>query len=337
MNTLAEMLKTLVHIPSPSGFTENISNYLMTVAQKAGINAEKTRKGAVIYKFEGEKTGDTVMFAAHMDTLGAMVSRVMDDRICFSPLGGYPALYIVGNYCTIHTQEHGAVKGTILPGNPADHVNKALKKDYKPEIETLCIRPDVNCMDNSLGDLVSVGDFISFDPQWEENNGFIKSRHLDDKASCAVLLALASEIAEKGLKLRCNVEFFFNVTEETGQGMAGVSKNVGDLVIVDMGVVGEGCNGDEYHVSICAKDTSGPYNHELTRELVQTAKNNAIPFKMDVFPFYSSDGSMVLRSCNDLRVALIGPGVSASHGYERTHEKALEGTFELIKAYIRKE
>ncbi len=183
---------------------------------------------------------------------------------------------------------------------------------------------------------IEVGNFISFDPGFNTVNGFIKSRHLDDKASCAILLYLADMIVEKKIELKKNVQFFFNISEETGQGIAGFTENINDLIIVDMGVVGDGCNGDEYNVSICAKDSSGPYNYDLTQVLINVAKEESIGYKTDVFPFYGSDGSAILRSCRDMRIALVGPGVSASHGYERTHIDSLTQTQALIEAYITK-
>lgn len=330
MSRIADHIKTLVHIPSPTGFTNAVTQHLLSLAAKKGITAEQTRKGAVIYRFEGEKSDDTVMFAAHIDTLGAMISRIDEDGVFISPLGSFPPSYIIGDYCTIHTFGGEQIKGTILPKNPAFHVNKALKSDYKPDFSNLTVRVD----EIDLPEEITVGNFVTFDPKFEVVNGFIKTRHLDDKASCAVLLAIAESITSGSVKPRRNVEFFFNVTEETGQGVTLLPEYVDDLIVVDMGVVGEGCTGDEYSVCICAKDTGGPYNYELTRELAGICSTQKIEYKLDVFPLYSSDGTMILRAGNNARVALFGPGVSASHGYERTHETGLENTRRLIEAVI---
>lgn len=92
--------------------------------------------------------------------------------------------------------------------------------------------------------------------------------------------------------------------------------------------------GDEYHVSICAKDSSGPYDYGMRSRLVSLAQKNKIPYKVDIFPFYGSDGSAALSAGYDIRVGLIGPGVSASHGVERTHTKGLQATKDLILACI---
>jgi len=339
MTELIKYIEKLVNTPSPTGFTKEIGAYLIKNAKNKNIDAVQTRKGAVVYRFPGENEKETIMFAAHIDTLGAMVKQVKEDKVLMAPIGGYPPFYVIGDYCTIHTFDGKKISGTILPDNPAVHVNETLKKNYKPDFSTLFIRVDERVdskeKQTHLSNQIEVGNYISFDASFQYKNGFVKSRHLDDKASCAVFLGLSDAIANGSLRLKKNVHFFFNITEETGQGMAGVSDGVDDLIIVDMGVVGDGCNGDEYHVSICPKDSSGPYHYDLTQELIQTAKDNEIGYKVDVFPFYASDGSSVLRSGKDMRVALLGPGVSASHGHERTHTSALEQTQNLITAYIR--
>jgi len=339
MTSIVDYIQKLVEIPSPTGFTKDVGAFLVENAAKKNIDVVQTRKGAVIYRFDCEKSDETVLFAAHVDTLGAMVTKIKEDSVMFSPVGGSPPSYLVGNYCTIHGFEGEKNYGTILPDNPAFHVNDTLKKKYRPDLSNLSIRVDIPKEENDKNYLkkeIEIGNFISFDPGFSFAKGFVKSRHLDDKASCAILLYLADLIVKEKIKLRKNVQFFFNISEETGQGIAGFSDMIDDLIIVDMGVVGEGCNGDEYHVSICAKDTSGPYNYDLTQELIKICKKENIGYKIDVFPFYGSDGSSVMRSCKDMRVALIGPGVSASHGYERTHVNALDRSMELIRDYISK-
>ncbi len=338
MPSIVDYVEKLINIPSPTGFTKEIQNYLIENAKQKSISITHTQKGAVIYHFESNNKNATTLFSSHIDTLGAMVQEIKnreikDQTVRFSPIGGYPPAYVIGNYCTIHTFDGQKISGTILPDNPAAHVNKSLKKDYKPDFSALSIRVDLK---EDLNTAIEVGNFISFDPGFDEVNGFVKSRHLDDKASCAILLYLADMIVEKKIKLKKNVQFFFNISEETGQGIAGFTEEINDLIIIDMGVVGDGCNGDEFNVSICAKDSSGPYNYDLTQALINTAKEEEIGYKTDVFPFYGSDGSAILRSCRDMRIALLGPGVSASHGYERTHVDSLNHTQALIEAYISK-
>ena len=327
-------LKTLVNIPSPTGYTKEVEDFLVKTARKHNISCTQTRKGAVLYKFETEGAESNVMFAAHVDTLGAMVSRVNRKSINLSSIGGNPVVYLIGDYCKIHSFDGEVYEGTILPKNPAAHVNKGIN-ELELKIENLEVRVDLPLRENrdSLQKHIEVGNFVSFDPKFHLVNGFVKSRHLDDKASVAILLHVAELLKKEACKLKRNIYLFFNTTEETGQGIAGFP-HIDDFVVVDMGVVGDGVAGDEFHVSICAKDSSGPYNYELTQKLMHIAKQEHIDYKSDIFPFYASDGSGALRAGTDTRVALIGPGVSASHGYERTHVDALLHTAKLIVSFI---
>jgi putative aminopeptidase FrvX len=203
-----------------------------------------------------------------------------------------------------------------------------------PDFDNCSLRIDLTLKNGEkLSDFISVGDFVSLDCGFRYVDGYVNSRHLDDKASAGIFLYLSEIIKKNENKLKSRVSFFFNVTEETGQGIAATPQG-DDLIVVDMGVVGKGTAGSERCVSICAKDSSGPYNYDLTNELIDLAEKNGIPFKTDIFPFYGSHGSALLRSCSDTRVALIGQGVNASHGYERTHADGLVATASLILAYI---
>ncbi|PID55787.1 hypothetical protein CSB45_14335 [candidate division KSB3 bacterium] len=327
-------LKNLVKIPSPTGYTRDIEDFLLKTAQRSQIACEHTRKGAVLYKFEAEAAESNLMFTAHVDTLGAMVSKVGRSSVSLSSIGGNPVIYLIGDYCTIHAFDGKTYEGTILPKNPAAHVNNGLNS-LKLTIEQLEVRVDLPLKESqdALQQRIEVGNFVSFDPKFRRVNGFVKCRHLDDKASAAILLHVATLLTQEASRLKRNIYFFFNCTEETGQGIGGFPP-LDECIIVDMGVVGDAAAGDEYHVSICAKDSSGPYHYALTQRLIAIARQRGISYKSDVFPFYSSDGSSALRAGSDMRVALIGPGVSASHGYERSHTAALLNTAKLIVGFI---
>ena len=327
-------VEKLVTTPSPTGYTKHVEEYLIANAREKQIACEHTRKGAVLYRFESENATSNVMFAAHVDTLGAIVKEVKRDTLKLSSIGHYPMMYAIGDYCQIHAFDGSLYEGTILPNNPAAHVNKNLDK-MEMTLENLSVRVDlaVQSEQDLLKNHIEVGNFVSFDPRFRVVNDFIKSRHLDDKAAAAVLLFLADVLNDVQANLSHNVYLFFNITEETGQGIAGFP-HLDDLIIVDMGVVGNGTAGDEHHVSICAKDSSGPYNYDLTQELMTLSKQNNIDYKTDIFPYYGSDGSAALRAGGDMRVALIGPGVSASHGYERTHINALTNTAKLLLCFL---
>jgi putative aminopeptidase FrvX len=336
-NTIVSYIEQLVKIPSPTGYTKQIEDFLVNHAKERNIAIEQTKKGAVIYKFEAGDASESVMFAAHVDTLGAMVKEVKQDRILLYPVGSVPILYIIGDYCQIHTFGGSVYEGTILPENPAHHVNANVDKT-EMKAENLWVRVDIALRDNddSLENYIEVGNFISFAPQFKYVNGFVKSRHLDDKASAGILLYLADTLNETSLNLKKNVYLFYNVTEETIQGIAGFP-DIDEFIVVDMGVVGEGVAGDEFHVSICAQDTAGPYNYDLTQQLIRISKQYNLDYVVDIFPRYVSDGTAALRAGHDVAVALLGPGVSASHGYERTHVNALSNTAKLLWRFISQE
>ena len=261
---ILDYLQKVINIPSPTGFTHFLKDFLVQNAVDKGIDYSLTRKGAVSYYFKGKNNLTKTMLAVHMDTLGAMVKEVKTEGLKLTPIGGYPLIYIIGNYCTIHGENNQKYRGTILPDNPAAHANNKLN-EIKLSFDNITVRADITPEKNkSLEDFISVGNFVSFDPQLEMINGFIKTRHLDDKASGAVLLYLADLLVERKIESKEDLVFFFNFSEETGQGLAGFSE-VDNLIIVDMGVVGLGCAGDEFSVSICSKDSSGPYNYELTQ------------------------------------------------------------------------
>lgn len=331
---IASYAKKLINTPSPTGYTQKVKDYLIENAKSKNIDYKITKKGAVIYKFENKHNDKNIMMAAHLDTLGAMVKQVKKDKIKITNIGGYPSIYVIGDYCKIHTFDEKIYQGTILPENPAVHVNKDLKtKEIK--IKDLYIRPDINLKnDQGLSDFIKVGNFVSFDPKFQLVNNFIKGRHMDDKSSAAILLHVADLLLSKIKNLNNNIYIFFNITEETGQGISGFPE-IDDLLIVDMGVVGNNVEGDEYSVSICSKDSSGPYNYEIVKKLIKLSDKNEIKYKTDTFPYYGSDGSAALRAGNDIRVGLIGPGVSASHGYERTHKDGLINTAKLILEFIK--
>ncbi len=182
---------------------------------------------------------------------------------------------------------------------------------------------------------IEVGDFVAFDPRLEVTNGFVRSRHLDDKACVACILAAVKSLMDVGLQPAQDVYLLFSNYEEVGHGAAaGIPSQVGELLTVDMAAVGEGQASDEFHATLCVKDSGGPYHHELSQRLRALADEHAIPYRVDIYPYYGSDGEAVWRAGGDLAVALIGPGVDASHNYERTHLDALLATTRWLMAYL---
>lgn len=331
-----EEIVNLINIPSPTGFTIQATNYIFAELKKMGYNPEKTRKGSVLCHLGGD--GEGVILAAHVDTLGAMVRALKSNgRLRFTKLGGYPESYIETENCLIHTRDGKKFSGTIQMINPAVHVNGELpntKRDDK-NMEVV-IDAKVFSQDDLIKLGISTGDFISLDPRLVvTEEGFIKSRHLDDKASAGLLLTLAKIIKDGLIKLKQSTYLLFTTYEEVGHGAStGIPQDVVDFISVDMGAVGDDLTTDEYKVSICAKDSAGPYDYALTTELINIAKVNNLNYAVDIYPHYGSDADVALKAGYDLRHALIGPGVAASHGYERTHKDGLHNTLNLLALYL---
>ena len=326
-------LKELIAIDSPTGYTDNASKYIFDLLTSYGYSPEYTNKGAVKCTLGGNPT---LAIAGHVDTLGAIVSGIKPNgTLAFSLLGGLSLTGAEGEYVKIVTHSGKTYTGTILLDNPSVHANNEKEKTQR-SIKSMHIRIDAEVYSKEdvekLG--IEVGDIICVDVKYEElESGYIKSRFLDNKAGCYVLFELARRLKEQGKE--APVEIFFSNYEEVGHGgTVGYSETIEELLVIDMGVLGDDCQGNEVSCSICAKDSSGPYDYNFRKKLVDLAQQNNIPYKVDVYPFYGSDGSAALRAGNDFRVALIGMGVAASHGTERTHIKGIEATIDLCLVYM---
>lgn len=329
-------LKTLVEIPSPSGFTREVMAFVEKEVSLMGYDCYYTKRGGLIIEVKG-KSSKTTGLSAHVDTLGAMVRSINSDgTINFTEVGGYTLQSVEGCYCKLHTREGSVYTGTILCKSSTVHVYDDARTLERNE-KNMMIRLDEEVGGKEdvekLG--IMAGDYISLDPRFEyTKSGFVKSRHLDDKASVAVLLGLLKEMKEENIIPENQLKILISNYEEVGFGASYLPEDIEEMLAIDMGAVGDDLNGSEVKVSICAKDSSGPYDYEMTNRLIALAKENEIPYVVDVFPYYGSDVSSALRGGNNISGALIGQGVSASHGMERTHEKGLMATLELVKAYV---
>jgi len=328
----------LCKIPSPSGFTKLATNHLLQTCRQMGFNPQQSRKDSVIVDLGGK--GEAVVLAAHVDTLGAMVRAIKPDgRLRLTKNGGYPENNIESENCLIHTRKGKTYSGTIQMVNPAVHVNKDLATTKRSDSNVeVVIDEKVSCKEDveKLG--ISNGDFISLDPRTiVTKSGFIKSRHLDDKASTGLLLALAQMVADQRLQLKRKVYLLFTTYEEVGHGgSAGVPTDAVEMISVDMGAVGDDLATNEHTVSICAKDSGGPYDYDVTTALIQIAQKAKLNYAVDIYPYYGSDVGATLRAGVDLKHALIGPGVAASHGYERTHREGMQNSLQLLELYLQK-
>ncbi len=329
-------LMKLVNIPSPSGFTHIASAYLMDVLSGYGFAPYTTHKGNVVCCIGGQ--GHPLVVAAHVDTLGAMVRSIKPNgRLRYTQIGGYPDNNLENETCVVHTRDGRTYTGTFYLTTPASHVYKDIPTISRGDTTLeVVLDENVSSKDEVRALGIEVGDFISLDPRAVHTpSGYIKSRHLDDKASASVLLALAKMAASSDLTLSRKIYLVFTVHEEVGHGCcAGLPEDVEDILSVDMGCVGDDLTCDETMVSICAKDSRGPYNYEMTGRLIELAKDNNLKYAVDVYPMYASDADASLFSGHNFRHALIGPGVFASHGYERTHVSGLDNTLKLLAAFV---
>ncbi len=333
---MMEQLEKLLSIDSPTGFTNKVQDYLCEEITRLGYKPERLHKGGVRAELGG--TGNGLMLFAHVDTLGAVVNTIKSDgRLVLSRVGGLNPNNVETNNVRVYARLGGCYEGTIQVPNASSHVNAEVNKarSFESNLEVV-LDEFVSSAEETKELGIRNGDFVVLDPRFTvTQKGYIKSRFLDDKASAAVLLTYAKYLKDEGITPSRRVVIGFTVYEEVGHGAAcGVPEGIVDVLAVDMGCVGEGLDCTERMVSICAKDSGGPYNYDMTTELVQAARSAGVDYAVDVYNFYGSDVEVTLKAGYDVRHALIGPGVYASHGYERTHIEGLKNTFNLIREYI---
>lgn len=336
-----ELIKQLVSIPSPSGNTNTIIRFIEDYVKEWNVEMKRNNKGGLIITVKGEDDTRQRLLTAHVDTLGAMVKEIKaDGRLRLSMIGGFRWNAVEGEYCEIETASGKMYTGTILIHQTSVHVYKNAGEAKRDE-QNMEIRIDERVSSpeevRELG--IEVGDFVSFDPRVQmTDSGYIKSRHLDDKASVAILLQLIKRLQDENVKLPYTTHFLISNNEEIGYGgNSNIPEETVEYLAVDMGALGDGQASDEYTVSICAKDSSGPYHYAMRKHLVELAKANNIEYKVDIYPFYGSDASAAIRAGADVKHGLIGPGIDASHAYERTHETSIAHTEALIYAYVQSE
>ncbi len=335
-NYILEVLKDIMAIDSPSGYTKDVMKYCEDLGRAFGYECEYTKRGNLLIHVKGSDDY-TVGLSAHADTLGLMVRSIKSDgTLAFTNVGGPLLPSLDGEYCKIITRDNKTYTGTILSNSPAVHVYKDAP-DAPRDYDHMHVRIDeiVKNKEDVLKLGINNGDYIAFDPKTTiTKSGFIKSRFLDDKMSVSILLGFLKYLSSSSLTPKHNLCIMFSNYEEVGNGCAFIPDYLDELIAVDMGCIGLDLSCSEFDVSICAKDSSGPYDYEITSQFIELAKKNNINYAVDIYPMYGSDVSAALRGGNNVKGALIGPGIAASHGMERTHIKAVENTFELLRAYI---
>lgn len=330
-------LKEIIGADSPSGYCAAAADKAIEIAKKLGYNPRKTNKGCVEIDIKGESGDKCIGVAAHLDTLGAMVRGIgPDGSIKFTTIGGLNLATADGEYCRIYTREGKVFTGTFLCNHASSHVFKDAATMPR-EAGNMYIRLDEKV--KNAGDVqklgIECGNFVAVEPKFTvTESGFVKSRFLDDKASVAVILGALKELAGKKQKPKYDTKIIFTVYEEIGHGGAPFGEGLSEVLAVDMGCVGGDLSCTEYDVSICAADSSGPYDYESTSRLIAAAKKHKLGYAVDIYPFYGSDISSMLRAGRDIKGALIGSGIHASHGMERTHTDGLMNTFKLLMAYL---
>lgn len=336
---ILDFAKRLLLTHSPSGFTKNAIALIEHEIANWNYSSYRTNKGNLVIVVEGENNDSAVGLCAHADTLGLMVRSISGDgKLQVTNLGGPLMPTLDGEYCTIITREERKYTGTILSKSPAAHVYKDASTSAR-NTDTMEVRIDevVKCKKDveTLG--IFPGDFICIDPKTQiTDSGFIKSRFLDDKISVAILIGVLKYFHDHNVKPKQKTYFMISTYEEVGHGMSWIPSDIKELLAVDMGCIGLDLSCTEYDVSICAKDSGGPYDYELTNRLIQYAKDEKLNYVVDIYPFYGSDVGAALHAGHDVKGALIGPGVHASHGMERTHFEGVKNTLELIYHYLTK-
>ena len=340
MSSTINYITTLCNIPSPTGFTTQIMDYVQNEVESFGYSTYRTPKGGLMVTVKGLDDSKHRVVTAHLDTLGAMVRAIKPDgRLKMDLVGGFVYNAIEGENCTVHVAKTGkTVSGTMLMHQTSVHVYRDAGSAERNQAN-MEVRLDekVTTAEETRALGIEVGDFISFDPRVVvTDNGFIKSRHLDDKVSAAILLNLLKVYKEEKVQLPHTTHFYFSAFEEVGHGAnSSLPDQTVEYLAVDMGAMGDDQQTDEYTVSICVKDGSGPYHYELRQHLVALAEANAIPYKLDIYPYYGSDASAAMRAGADVKHALLGAGIESSHSYERTHTDSVVATEQLVDAYLK--
>ena len=315
MSQTLKYLQEILAIPSPTGFTKEVQEYLLAKTKEFGFPVKHTEKGLVIVTVKGKDDEHQRMVTAHVDTLGAMVRAVKPS--------GRLKLAQIGGTILIHQTSCHVYKDAGTAERNQDNMEVRLDEKVTNEAET-----------RALG--IEVGDFVSFDPRTLiTEKGFVKSRFLDDKASAAILLDILDRISKEKIELPYTTHFAFSVYEEVGPGCnSSIPEKVVEFLACDMGAMGDDQQTDEYTVSICAKDSSGPYHYAFRQKLVNLAKEKKIPYRVDIYPYYGSDASAAMNAGAEIKHALLGAGIESSHSYERTNKESIDATEALVMAYL---
>ena len=333
-----EQAAALLAIDSPAGFTGRAAQWVKETFSRLGFDAKITTKGGILIDLGGADDADALLLEAHTDTLGGMVCQIKGNgRLKLTKIGGMRAENGEAENVKVYTREGRIVEGTLQLCNASVHVNadyKTAKRDF--DTTEIVLDEDVNSAEDVRKLGIEVGDFVCFDPRTRRtSSGYLKSRFLDDKLSVGILIGFAKYLADNKITSARKTYVHVTVYEEVGHGgAASVPAGVTEAISVDMGCVGDSLTCTEKQVSICAKDSAGPYSYEVVGKLIAAGKKTGADYAVDVYHFYSSDVDVTLGAGFDIRHGLIGPGVYASHGYERSHMDGVYNTLKLLCGYL---
>lgn len=329
----------LLGIPSPGGDTDRAIERVEREFASLGISCRRTAKGALIGVIEGQSGLPARCVAAHVDTLGAVVRRVeCDGRLRVLPTGGFSWSSVEGENCTVFTLDGRTYSGSLMPDKASRHAFHVEGADDSRTDDNVAIRLDekVECADDVIALGIGVGDMVSFEPRTiVTKSGYVKSRHLDDKAGVAVILGACKQLVDSGSKPARTTYLYISNYEEVGHGTARLPEGVGEMIALDIGIVAKGTNSSEMAVSICARDSRTPYDRGFVKELAHLAEDNSIPYRIDTYFRYGSDASMAVGQGEDIRFGCIGMGVDSTHHYERTHIDGIKANLDLLVAWMK--
>ncbi len=333
-----EKTEGLLSIDSPSGYTQKAAAWVKEAFESLGFFAQITQKGGVLADLGGEDASDGLLLEAHTDTLGAMVAQIKGNgRLRLTPLGGMEANNGEAENVWVYTRGGKVIDGTCQLCNASVHVNREYSDaKRKWDAMEIVLDEDVNSAEEARKLGIEVGDIVCFEPRTRRTaSGYLKSRFLDDKLSVGILLGFAKYLSDNHITPKRRTWVHITVYEEVGHGGSGsVPAGITEAISVDMGCVGDGLQCTERQVSICAKDSGGPFSYEVVGKLIEAAKKTEADYAVDVYPYYGSDVEATLRSGVDIRHGLIGAGVYASHGYERSHIDGVYNTLKVLSGYL---
>lgn len=340
-NYLKSFLLELLNIPSPTGYTDAIVRRVCKELEHLGVEYELTRRGAIRANLAGKQRSPDRAIVTHLDTLGAMVKEKKENgRLAIVPVGHWSSRFAEGARVRIFT-DSTVYRGTILPLMASGHTFNEMIDKQPVSWEQVEVRIDEAIESkeglNEIG--VEIGDFIAIDTNPEIlANGYINSRHLDNKAGVALVMATVEAIVKDRVQLPVDCHILFTISEETGSGASAVLHgDVAEMVTIDNGTQAQGQNSSEFGATIAMADSTGPFDYHLTHFLIDLCKENNISYQRDIFKYYRCDSASAVEAGNDTRTALVAFGLDSSHGYERTNIDSLMSVSRLLSIYMQKE